>query len=322
LKGEIVMPLDPLVQKVLDKLASRGKPPLYELTPDQARVEALQQRGAFNFEPPEVAKIQDRKIPGPRGLIPIRFYKPLGAETDHQLPILMYFHGGGYVMGDLESDDPQCRYLANRAKCLVVSVDYRLAPENKFPACVEDVFSATEWVSDNAPQIGGDSKRLAISGQSCGGTLTAVVAQLARTKGGPPLIFQVMFVPNCGRSMDLPSHTLLEKRLVLTRELHDWITKHLLNSEEEKSDPRYCPILADNFSNLPPALIITAEFDPCRDEGRLYADKLLSADVPVEYICYEGQIHPFFAWAGAFPAGKKALDQAAEALRSAFGTST
>jgi acetyl esterase len=234
-------------------------------------------------------------------------------------PILIYFHGGGYIFGDLDSDDPQCRYLANNAKCLVISVDYRLAPENKFPAGVEDGFAAIQWVAEKAAELGGDSRRLAVCGQSSGGTLAAVVCQLAKARGGPPIVFQVMFVPNCGRSMDLPSHKLYEKRLLLTVELNEWITGHYLNSEEEKKDPRYAPIMSKDISGLPPALIITAEFDPCRDEGKVYADKLRAAGVPVEYSCYEGQIHHFFAWAGAFPAGKKALDQSAAALRKVFG---
>jgi acetyl esterase len=312
------MPLDPQVQKLFDQIASMGGRPIFELTPDEARLQALQQKATLNVKPPAVAKIEDQEIPGPAGSILIRRYVPLGAETGKLLPMLIYFHGGGYVMGNLDSEDPQCRYLANQASCLVVSVNYRLAPENKFPACVEDAFAATQWVSNNASELGGDSKRLAVSGQSCGGTLAAVVTQLARANGGPSILFQIMIVPNCGRSMDLPSHALFDKRFFQTKELHDWITHHYLHNQEEEKDPRYCPLLADNFDHLPRALIITAEFDPCRDEGKLYADKLRAAGVQVEYTCYEGQVHPFFGWAGALPAGRKALDQAAAALRKAF----
>lgn len=312
------MPIDPQVQKVLDQLVSRGKPPLYKLTPAEARIEALQQRSLFNFLPPKVAHIQDRKISLLEGSIHIRIYMPHRVEKESILPILMYFHGGGYIMGNLDSDDPQCRYLANKIRCLVVSVDYRLAPEYRFPVGVEDAFAATQYISCNASELDGDPKRIAVSGQSCGGTMAAVVAQLAKVRGGPHIIFQVMFVPNCGRSIDLPSHKLFEKRLVLSNELHEWITRHYLNNEEEKNDLRYAPVLNDDLKDLPPALIITAEFDPCRDEGKLYADKLRAAGVPAEYSCYEGQIHTFFAWAGAFPSGQRALDQSAAALRKAF----
>jgi acetyl esterase len=149
--------------------------------------------------------------------------------------------------------------------------------------------------------------------------LAAVIPQLAKAKGGPSIIFQVLIVPNCARSMDLPSHKLFEKRYVLTKELNEWITKHYLNNAEEKNDPRYAPVLAKDLTGLPPALIVTAEFDPCRDEGKLYYDKLRAAGVPAEYKCYEGQIHPFFCWGRVIPVGLRALDDIAAALRKVFG---
>ena len=268
-----------------------------------------------NIEPEQVARVENRTIPGPAGEIPVRIYTPQGSGP---FPALVFFHGGGWVICNLDTHDGTCRSLANGAGCVVVSVDYRLAPEHKFPAAPEDCYAATQWVAKNAAELNVDASHIAIGGDSAGGNLTAVVAQMARDQGDPHLVFQLLIYPATNFRMDTPSIEENATGYFLTKDDMIWFMNHYLNGEEDKTNPLASPMLASDLSNLPPALIITAQYDPLRDEGELYGQKLKEAGVPVTISRYEGVIHGFV---GSIPSdkGKLAEAEASAALRMAFG---
>ncbi len=308
------MPLDPQVQDLLDQMAALNLPPLSALTPDIVRQGIKMQRALLGEQEPEpVARVENRSIPGPAGDIAVRIYTP--GEQD-SYPVLVYFHGGGWVICDLDTHDGICRSLANLANCLVVSVDYRLAPEHKFPAAAEDCFAATQWVADNAASIHGDPSRIAIGGDSAGGNLTAVVSQMARDAGGPRLAFQLLIYPATDMRMNTPSMDENADGYYLTKDDMIWFTGHYLNSDEEKLHPIASPFLAENLEGLPPALVITAGYDPLRDEGERYGQRLKEAGVPVTISRYDGMIHGFFSM--PFEKTHQALQQCASALMAAF----
>jgi len=267
-------------------------------------------------DPEPVNKIEDRKLPGTAGSIPVRVYTPSGSGP---FPVLVYFHGGGWVLCDIETHDPVCRSLANAAECIVVSVDYRLAPENKFPAAVDDCYAAAQWVMNNASLINGDPDRVAVGGDSAGGNLAAVVALMARDLGGSAPIFQLLIYPVT--DYYLPGTPSMEENAegyFLTRDDMVWFWNHYLNDVAEAEDPRACPLKASSLSGLPPALVITAEFDPLRDEGEMYAARLGEAACGVELVRYDGMIHGFFNMGGVLEQGRSAIALAAAQLRSAF----
>jgi acetyl esterase len=222
------------------------------------------------------------------------------------------------VIGDLETHDELCRTLANESGCLVVSVDYRLAPEHKFPACTEDCYAATKWVAQNAAQFNGDPSRIAIGGDSAGGDLAAVVAHMARDRGGPPLVFQLLIYPATDLRMKTPSIEENAEGYFLTKQDMIWFTNHYLNSESEKENPLASPLLATYLSGLPAALIITAEYDPLRDEGEQYGQRLKEAGVPVTSSRYNGMIHGFVSLGAVLDQGKQAVAECSAALRAAF----
>lgn len=308
------MPVDPQVQVYLDQMASLNMPPMSSMTPEVIR-QAIAAQTALYEPTEEVARVENRAIPGPAGEIPVRIYTPQG---EGPFPALVFFHGGGWVICTLDTHDGQCRSLVNGAGCVVVSVDYRLAPEHKFPAAPEDCYAATKWVAEHAAEINGDASRLAIGGDSAGGNLTAVVAQMARDQGGPRLVFQLMIYPATNFTAQTISIQENGDGYGLTVEDMDWFSNHYLNNEEDRLNPLASPALAKDLSNLPPALIITAEYDPLRDEGEEYGRLLQAAGVPVTISRYDGVIHGFFGMAAILDKARAAIDEASQALRTAF----
>lgn len=308
------MPLHPEAQALLEQLAQLGAPPLNSLSPVEAR-EAAAGFAQLAGEPEPVAKVEDRKIPGPAGEIPVRIYTPQGSAP---FPVLVYFHGGGWVIGTLDTVDATCRMLANRAGCVVVSVDYRLAPEHKFPAAADDCYAATKWVADNAASISGDATRIAVGGDSAGGNLAAVVSLMARDRGGPRIVHQMLIYPVTDHSYDTPSYEENANDYLLTKEMMVWFWDHYIRNAEDGKNPYASPLRAENLSGLPPAFVVTAEYDPLRDEGEAYAKRLQEAGVPVKLRRYDGIIHGFFTMPGAFSLGRQAIEEAAVELKAAF----
>lgn len=310
--------LDPQVKALLERIAQAGRPSLHTLTPAEARQVFRETRLPLQPAPPEVASVQDRNIPGPHGSIEIRVYRPLGTRPTDVLPALVYFHGGGFTIGDLGTHDVLCRSLANQAQCAVVSVDYRMGPEHKFPKAVDDCVAATRWVAAQARQLLIDADRIAVGGDSAGGNLATVTALTIRDSGGPNLIFQLLIYPTTTLQHDTSSTTELAQGYVLTLEVMHYYRACYLSNPEERTDWRASPLLARDLSGLPPALIITAGYDPIRDEGKAYAEKLQAAGVKVRYVCYEGMIHGFISMGKVLDAANRALADCAAALAHAF----
>lgn len=308
------MALDPQARTVLNQMEKSGGPPINELSVEEAR-KASEALASMQGIPEPVAGAQDRTLPGPGGEIPARIYTPFGKEP---FPVLVYFHGGGWVLGDIESSDGLCRTLANTTGCIVVSVGYRLAPEHPFPAAVDDAFYATQWAAANASAFNGDPLRLAVSGDSAGGNLAAVVAQIARDRGKPAIQFQLLIYPATDAACDTPSYSENAEGYFLTKAAMQWFWNHYVPKDVDRRHPNASPLRADNFAGLPPALVITAEFDPLRDEGERYARRMQAAGTPVQLVRYNGMIHGFFAMGGLIDQGRMAVQQAAAALRDAF----
>ena len=309
------MPLDPQIKVVLEAMSALAMPSLSTVPPAVMRKAFEEQRSA-RPEGDSVAKVIDRQIPGPDGKLTVRVYSPFGAGP---FPVLTYFHGGGFVLCDLDSHDSTCRDLTNAAQCVVVSVDYRLAPEAPFPAAPEDCYAATRWVAENAPELDGDPARHAVAGDSAGGNLAAVVALMARDRGGPTLVHQLLIYPVTDHSFDTPSYLDNAEGYFLTREMMQWFWGHYLKSEADGMQALASPLRADDLSNLPSATVITAEFDPLRDEGEAYAARLEASGVPTELVRYEGMVHGFFGMTDTVDRAKEAVAQSGRALRRAFG---
>jgi acetyl esterase len=312
------MGLDPQVKTIIDGIASMGLPPFEEMTPEEART-AVRGFTPLMGPPEEVAGVEELAAPGPGGPVPIRLYRPLGAP-DGPLPIVVQFHWGGFTFGDVDMFDANNRHVANRARCLVAAVTYRLAPEHPYPAAVEDAWAATTWLAENAASLGADANRLAVSGESAGGTLATVVARMARDRGGPPICFQILVYPFLDCSFGTPSHKENGEGYLLTTPLMRWFLDNYLGPDNDGSHPDISPLRTPDLSGLPPALVITAEFDPLRDEGEAYAARLAEAKVDVDLHRYDGQVHSFTALAAVVDAGRAALDEGADALRRAFGS--
>jgi acetyl esterase len=310
------MPLDPQCKALMDQMAKSGMPRLETLGPAEARRVTSEMFQVLRGTPEPVANVENRRIRGPAGEIPVRIYTPEGAGP---FPMLVYYHGGGWVIGDLESHDAACRALTNGARCVTVAVDYRLAPEHKFPAAVDDCYAATLWASENASSLNADARRLAVGGDSAGGNLAAVVSLVARDKGTPPIAFQLLVYPATDGALNTWSHkNFLD--YFLTHEAVVYFWNHYVRTEADKRNPLASPALASNLKGLAPALVITAEFDPLRDEGEAYGRRLREAGVPVTVTRYDGMIHGFFTMGDALAAGKRAMAEACEALRRAFGS--
>jgi acetyl esterase len=308
------MPLDPQARALMDQFTAMGLPAFHQQTVQEAR-DAIVAFATSAGEPEAVAKIENRTIPGPVGTIPVRVYTP---EAPAPLPVLVFYHGGGWVIGNLDSHDGTCRTLANAARCLVVSVDYRLAPEHPFPAPAEDCYAALRWVADNAKPLGGDPGRIAVGGDSAGGNLSAVVSQMARDRKGPRLVYQLLIYPVTDAPSTNASYRDNSEGYFLTTEMMQWFWNHYVAKGTD--DPYARPLRAKSFANLPPALVITAEFDPLRDEGEAYAANLREAGVPVRMSRYDGMIHGFFGMTAFLDRARAAVGEAAGALREAFGT--
>jgi acetyl esterase len=309
------MALHPQCRAFLDTIAASGEKPMEQLPLAEAR---MMPRALVDFGGPEepVAQVENRVIPGPVQPIPLRIYRPTMVEP---LPGLVYFHGGGFVICDLDSHDRQCRGLANASGCAVVAVDYRLAPEHKFPAAPQDAYAATRYVAEHSVEFGIDPNRLAVGGDSAGGNLATVVTLMARDRGGPPLRFQLLIYPVVDWEDDSPSMHEYANDHFLTRELMNWFFGHYVANVADGRTPYASPMHAEDVRGLPPAMIITAECDLLRDQGEAYARKLQDAGIPVELKRYEGMIHPFFNLGGVIDAGRTALADAASSLRQALG---
>ena len=308
------MPVDPSIQVLLDSLAGTDTPDLSEQSVEEARA-MMALLTLVDGEPEPVDDVTTRTIPGPAGDIPVRIYRN---RSERAQPVLVWYHGGGWVIGDLESGDPTARKLANRSGAVVVSVDYRLAPEHPFPAAVDDCWAALEWVAANAAEIGGDPARVAIGGDSAGGNLAAVVAIALRDADHLPLRLQLLIYPATDQRRGWPSHTSNGQGYLLTADTMDYFHDHYLPDKAQDLDWRASPLLHPDHAGLPPAFVLTAGYDPLRDEGLQYAQKLRDAGVPVEVLLEEGQIHQMHSWAGAFSAGPRMLERGAQALRRAL----
>jgi len=285
------MQLDPQAQAYLDTLDSAGEPPQHAMSVEEARAGFLG-LAALAGEPPVVGSVENREIAGPESQIPLRIYTP---EGEGPFPLLVYFHGGGWILGNLDVHDAVCCALTNAAGCITVSVDYRLAPEHKYPAAPEDCYAATRWVAENAGSFNGDPTRIAVGGDSAGGNLAAVVTLMARDRGGPRLAYQLMIYPITNHSFDTPSYQENARGYSLTRDDMVWFWDHYLSSEDDGKHPYASPLQAQDLSNLPPALVVTAEYDPLRDEGEQYAGRLQEAGNQATVMRYNGMIHGFFS---------------------------
>ncbi|MBT4491015.1 MAG: alpha/beta hydrolase [Rhodospirillaceae bacterium] len=312
------MTLDPQVEYILELIEKSPYPEFHTLSPQEAREIFEDTAPALNIRPEDVYRSEDRWVEGVDGDIPIRIYTPYEPAAGETLPILVFYHGGGFVIGSLDSYDSLCRALANRAACIVVSVDYRLAPEHKFPAAVDDALDAYQWVSDHAHELDGDATRMAIAGDSAGGNVTAVTAIGIRDEGDRSPLLQVLIYPVLDGTPETSSHHEFAEGMLLTRGNILWFYDHYMKQPEDVANPRFSPILAEDLSGLAPTLLIVAGHDPLRDEGLAYGERLKDAGVTVELSNYEGMVHGFLSFADAVDQGKVAIEQVATALRTAF----
>ncbi len=306
------MPLDPQVQALLGRMRELGIPAIGELPPDEAR--AVQDDAAATvFGPvPDVAW-EDRSVPGPAGAIPVRIYRP---NDDHAAPVLVYFHGGGWVLGSLNTHHGVCASLAHMSGCVVCSVDYRMAPEHRFPTAVEDAWAATTWLAEHADEVGGRPGALAVGGDSAGGNLAAVCALRARDTG-LRLALQLLVYPVTDADLDTATYREFAEGYYLTAYSMRWFWDHYL-PEGDRFHPDASPLRADDVAGTAPAFVLTAEFDPLRDEGEAYARRLEQAGVPVTLRRYDGMIHGFYRMPAVIDRANDALAETAGALREAF----
>ncbi len=302
------MELDPQLADFLQELQKAGSPQLQTLSPADARdvyskgVDLLARRGI------QVGQVVDTKINTGEGHLAVRIYSPEGAQVS-PLPLVVYFHGGGWSFGSIETHDSVCRTICSGASSIVASVEYSLAPEYKFPQAVRDAIAASNWACNSAETLGADPRRIVLAGDSAGANLAAVAALTARDAGQPDIFCQLLIYPATDLSMSYPSHTSFGDGYRLTRPLMIWSSTNYLRDGPDILDCRASPLYAENHSGLPPAIIITAGFDPLRDEGAAYALKLRDADVEVEYRCFDSLIHGFINLTGAVDAAATALDQ-------------
>lgn len=284
--------------------------------PAESRLTSKEKSQAFKGRPPALADVEDREIPGPGGTLPVRIYTP---KTGAFLPVVVYFHGGGWFMGDLDTHDVVCRKLAIASSSIVVAVDYRLAPEHPFPAAVDDAYAAVAWASGNAGGFGGDPARIAVAGDSAGGTLAAVVSLLARDRGGPAIAAQVLFYPATDLSaFDTQSHRDFAEGYYLTRRYLEIFRSLYAPDPKDWMDPRISPLLAASLAGLPSAVVVTAGFDPLRDEGEAYASRLAASGVPVVRKRCDGIIHGFLTLDRLFPQADGAIRLAGAELKRMF----
>jgi acetyl esterase len=312
------MELDAQTQAVLDALAAMKLQPPDQIPIEEARTQFIRSRAQYVAAPEPVASAQDISIPGPAGAIPARAYRPSGSSPGERLPAFVFFHGGGWVFGNLDSHDSLCRSLCNAARCAVVAVDYRLAPEHRFPAALDDALAALRHVAQHATRLGIDASRLAAGGDSAGGNLVAVAALTFRDQGGPRLALQVLLYPVTDLSLESPSYATLGQGYMLTLDRMRFFRNQYLNRASDAGDWRASPLRAADLSRLPPALIVTASHDPLIDEAKAYADRLAAAGVHVTYRSYPGVVHGFMTMAGAVDTGRRAVEETAATIRTAL----
>jgi acetyl esterase len=312
------MMLHPQTRALLDFIASRNLPPTHTLTPEDARRFYRERRFFTQPDPPAVAESRELQAPGPGGTIPMRLIRPSGSAADDTLPVLVYYHGGGWVIGDLDTHDVLCRELANGSGCAVVSVDYRMGPEHRFPAAVEDSLAAAYWVRANAAALGVDPARLAVGGDSAGGNLAAVVSIAARDAGDLPIAFQLLIYPATDQRRIAESHATNGKGYLLETETMDYFHDHYIPDKAHDLDWRASPLLRDDLKGLPPALVLTAGFDPLRDEGMQYAQRLSEAGNRATYVCFDRQIHGFVTFGRVVDEANAAVAMCAAAVRGAL----
>jgi acetyl esterase len=311
------MALDPQVEALLQELKDAGAQPFETMSPAEARVAVLGFKD-LGGEPEDVDRVDYRFIPGPTADLPVWIYRPARGGAG-PLPGLIYFHGSGWVVANIEICDAFSRALANRTGCVVVAVNYQKAPEHKFPIPLDDCYAATQWVFANAPALGLDSGRIGVIGDSAGGNLAAAVTLRARDENGPQLAYQVLIYPAIQYGWDTPSYLANAEGFMLQRASMEYFWRHYVRDPEDGKNPYCAPLVAEDHSGLPPALIVSAEFDPLCDDGRNYADKLAASGVPVKLRLYEGMIHGFLWMSGVFDQSKALLDEIGREVRSALG---
>ncbi len=313
------MTYDPDTQIVLDMMRAANRPAFETLTPDEARAAYMASREILQPEAEDVAEARDMTAPGPLGDIPLRSYRPLGGTEAETLPVLVYYHGGGWLLGGLESHDVVCRRMANLARCAVVAVDYRMAPEHKFPAAVQDCAAATQWVVDNAARLHVDPRRVAAAGNSAGGNLAAVMALMARDGTLPPFVFQLLIYPATDMMMVSVSSQTVREGVPLTTATMKWFIDHYMRDDRDRLDWRASPLRAASVAGTAPALVLTAAADPLRDEGIAYAERLEREGVRVKLLHFSDQIHGFLSMGKIIRASEVSMQMMAAALRQAFG---
>ena len=311
------MSLDPHARRLLDILAMAGPVDASRLSVKKRRDRFRELMSLCASNAP-IGRAEDRALPGPGGPIGVRVYTPIETFAD-QLPGVIYFHGGGLVAGSPDTHDGVCRTLANESGCRLISVDYRLAPEHKFPAAVMDSYTAAIWAVEHGAELGIDRERIAVAGDSAGATLAAIVCQLARRAKGVDLAAQLLLCPITDFAAETESRSAFARGYLLDKAMMDRDLEYYLPAGADPTDPRISPLRASELSGLPPAYVHTAEFDPLRDEGRAYADRLARADVKVNYICHPGMIHLFYGMASAIPYARTALKRIGSQLRAGLG---
>ena len=310
--------LHPQAQAFIDLLVQRGIPPTHTLTPADARKFYRERRAITQPDPAEVAEVRELQADGPHGPIPMRLYRPRGSAAASVLPVLVYYHGGGWTIGDLDTHDTLCRELCNLSGCAVVAVDYRMGPEHRFPAAVDDVLAATRWVRREAAALGIDPARLAVGGDSAGGNLAAVVAIAARDAGDLPVAFQLLIYPATDMRCVHPSHTSNGQGYLLTSDTIRYFHDQYITDAAHDLDWRASPLLREDLAGLPPALVLTAGYDPLRDEGLDYARALSAAGNRTSYVCFERQIHGFITMGRLLDEANAAVSMCAAELRRAL----
>jgi acetyl esterase len=308
------MPVHPQAQAMIDRTLALNLPPASQMTIAELRDNARTRSAALPRE--DVASVRDHRVASATGDVLVRVFTP---RASGPLPALVYFHGGGWVTGDVDTHEGICRTLANAAGSVVVSVDYRCAPEFTFPTAADDAYAATTWVAKEAATLGVDASRIAVCGDSAGGNLAAVVALMARDRGGPRLTFQALVYPVTDCDFETPSYRENAEGYLLTRDSMRWYWDQYVPSAADRTNPYAAPMRAASLAGLPPALVITAEYDPLRDEGEAYASKLAAAGVPVSHTRYPGMIHAFFRFTDSIDAARAAVAEVVAALQKSWG---
>jgi acetyl esterase len=311
------MALDPQVQAVLNLIEESGRPQMHTLNAADARAQFEENVPLLDADPIDLHAVTDFEIPGSEAEIPVRLYRP-AARQDGTLPLVVYYHGGGWVIGSRQTHDPICRLLANKVHCLVLSVDYRMAPEHPFPAAVVDAFDALKWAVENTAEQGIDGSRIAVAGDSAGGNLAAVMAHLARDTGLPELALQLLIYPVTSAERRHQSYRDFAEGYVLSQEMMDYFFEAYISDPAQVRDPRLSPLLADNHRGLAATEIIVAGFDPLRDEGIEYAKILAEAGNEVRLTNYAGMVHGFLQMSKMVAASHRLIHQCSEALKQAF----